>query len=354
MKIMMYINSFNLGGAEKLVYDISECLANRGVSISILSVGAISTPLEVENAKKMKEIGISVLSINKTPGKNRIQAINKTIELLKKQEIDILHTHGQSPDFFGRIAKIFIPKVKVITTIHNTRGYSKNTEKVLKYLTSVYTGVSKETLEYSKDELDIKKNIELIYNGIDISRYSNESEEKKLIILSVGRVTEQKGYHKVVKYVCSYLEKNHNFSWYIIGKYDETDKYYKNLIKEIPDSLKGRVIFTGAISNPEKYYKNATCFLLTSLYEGFGIAYIEALAAGLPIICTKVGIIPEIISRGAEVLLVNKFEEIEELLDRAISDFNDNYINIKVANQFSVENISKNYEDLYKRVMNLL
>ena len=129
---------------------------------------------------------------------NYDRRIDKINDILKKYNIDILHTNGQSPDFYGRLANLFYRKAKVVVTIHNTDGYSKKTEVLLKELTDVYTAVSNDAELYCREKLGIK-NAVIINNGIDFERYRTESGANENIILSVGRVLPQKGFINIVR-----------------------------------------------------------------------------------------------------------------------------------------------------------
>ena len=132
IKVMMLINSYNLGGAEKLVYDLAERInIKKNVRVYICAMKSIETRLEKHVQEQLEKKNIVCLSINKGYKRDRLKSIIKIANLIFKYKIDILHTHGQAPDFYGRIAAIFQNR-KVITTIHSTNGYSKNIEKILK------------------------------------------------------------------------------------------------------------------------------------------------------------------------------------------------------------------------------
>lgn len=359
MKIIMLINSFQSGGAEKLTYDLVASMINNGEKVFIISVAPILLQIEIENEKMMKNAGATTYSLERMPKQNRIQTVRKLVKILRDIDADILQAQGQSPAFYGRIAKLFIPKIKVIYTIHNTSGYNKIVEKILGWDTDAYTAVSIQTKEYAIGKLKIKKEIKVIYNGINIKRYNNNDikNDYKLhnpFILSVGRVTRQKGYMEAMLSVCSFLESN-NYKWYILGDYNFDIGYYNELVSIIPYSLKNRIIFTGVVTNTEMYYKQASCFLFPSLYEGFGIACIEAMAAGLPIICTKVGIIPELLKMGAEMKVFSIYNDIQKFLDTVCSQNYNNEtlkVNYKIVEEFSISNLSDQYLALYNRILN--
>ena len=147
-----------------------------------------------------------------------------------------------------------------------------------------------------------------IPNGVDY-KYLEEKQikynfnEKENTILSVTRVgAEEKNTQMLIEAFTS-IENIETLGWKlkIVGPIEEEfNEYINNYFKNNP-KMKDIVIFTGAIQNREELfneYKKAKIFSLTSNFESFGIAFIEAAALGDVIISTDVGIAKELISKG--------------------------------------------------------
>ena len=351
MNICLLINSFNLGGAEKLIYDIAEQLHRNQEYVIVIAMKKPETALEKTISSQLAEKGIRTDSVNKPAGKKRVAAVLRIRHLIKKYGIDVLHTNGQSPDFYGRIAALFCRSVKTVVTIHATAGYSLKAEKLLGFATNAYTAVSEEAAHYSKNTLGIKKII-TINNGIDFDRYSNDTQRNGKIILSVGRIVLEKGYVNIVTEMNEFLKKKTDFYWYIVGETSQDPDYFNRLNNLIDDKVKERIIFTGAVTAPEEYYKKASLFLLPSEYEGFGIAFIEAVAAKLPIVCNKVGVIYDIIDAGGTVSCLQK-GKLEEALTfaQSISEAQLNYNFEYCKNHYSIQAIAKEYIKVYRSVL---
>ena len=351
MNICLLINSFNLGGAEKLIYDIAEQLQKKQKSLIVISMKKAETPLEKRISNGLTEKGIRIDSVNKPAGGKKIAAVLTIRRLIKKYNIDILHTNGQSPDFYGRVAALLCRNVKTVVTIHNTAGYSRKTEQLLDFATDAYTAVSEDAAQYSRNELDIK-NITTVNNGIDFDRYSNSNQRNGKIILSVGRTVPQKGYVNVAAEMSEFLKKNTDFYWYIVGENSQDPAYFDKLNSLIDDNVKERVIFTGAVTDTEENYKKASIFLLPSEYEGFGIAFIEAVAAKLPIICNKVGVIHDIIEAGGTVACL-KNGKLEDAIISALafSEAQLNYNFEYCKNHYSIQAITEEYIKVYRSVL---
>lgn len=355
LKIMMLINSFNLGGAEKLVYDISEILSSgKQCEVYVCSVKSIQTDLEKSIQQRLELKGVTCLSINKEFQKDRLKAIYRIRNFLRKYKIDVLHTHGQSPDFYGRIATIFL-NIKTIVTIHSTADYSRKIEKMLSVLTDCYTAVSKETVEYVKNDLKIKKKIYLIENGIDVKRYQKTELEKNnpFTILSVGRIDQNKGYLEGVSILAPFLLRHKEAIWRIVGNYEEKDYFYKRIIDEIRKyGIEQNVKFVGTTLSPEEEYRLADCFFLNSKHEGFGIAYVEAMAAELPIFGNKVGVILDIFNSGSKIDLIdddNVVDVMESLYENGSNNIDYIYKNKAIIQEkYSIDFCAKQYLTIYQ------
>lgn len=320
---MMLINSYNLGGAEKLVYDLVHTMKGKdNIRVCVCAMKKVETELERTIKTRLESENILCYSIEKKYRRDRISAIFRIRRLVRENQIHILHTHGQGPDFYGRLATIGM-KVKNIVTIHSTSGYRRDIENFLGIFTSKYIAVSNETKQYCKIGLNIKKDVYIIENGIDVQRYENNgyrNKKESFVILSVGRIDKQKGYYEMVEQIAPFLKKHQDAIWNIWGCYDVTDDYFIKLQNLICSTgLEGQIRFKGTTLYPEMEYKNADCFLLNSQYEGFGIAYIEAMAAQLPVLGNYVGVIQDIFRFGGKIGLLFEIN-LEEYLEKIYTD----------------------------------
>ena len=201
-----------------------------------------------------------------------------------------------------------------------------------------------------------KKLIHIINNPIDIDRInylSNEDmaeeffNEDAPIILSVGRLSKEKGFEYLLK-AFSLLKERSNARLVILGEGKE-EANLKKLSKEL--GIDKQVLFLGFKDNPYKYMKRSTIFVFPSLYESFGIAMVEAMSCGVPVIATKsyVGI-EDIIEHEKTGLLLPVADEnaLAESMFRLLNDeelrrFLSMEAKKKVEN-FSIEKITKKYK----------
>ena len=151
--------------------------------------------------------------------------------------------------------------------------------------------------EWAK-ELGVKENkIVLVPNGVDLEKFSDikkeKSAEEEKIILTDSRLVEKNG----VEYVIRAMEFLNNIKLVIVGD-GVLRKELKNLARE--KNVTDRVEFIGRVDFEKiyEYYAEADVFVRSSLSEGFGNVFIQAMAAEIPVIATPVGGIPDFLVDG--------------------------------------------------------
>lgn len=147
--------------------------------------------------------------------------------------------------------------------------------------------------------------------GVGLERFNLEidgTEERRInigrfekLIISVGRIEPRKDYPTLIEAARIIKQKNLHFRFLIVGDgidYDKIDRNIKSL------GLAEEVLMLGAVSEEEKakLYRACDLFVLPTLYEGFGIVFVEAMASGLPVVSTDVGAVAEVVD-GAGVLV---------------------------------------------------
>lgn len=137
-------------------------------------------------------------------------------------------------------------------------------------------------------------------------------------ILYVGTLQPRKNLDKLID-AFSQLE-DRNLKLVIVGKkgwlYEEIFKKVKSL------GLEKRIIFTGYVPDEElpAFYQGAQCFVLVSLYEGFGLPILEAMAYGCPVVASRVSSLPEVVGEAGILVNPNKSEEIARGIKKAIKN----------------------------------
>ncbi|MBI4093744.1 glycosyltransferase family 4 protein [Candidatus Kaiserbacteria bacterium] len=178
----------------------------------------------------------------------------------------------------------------------------------------------------------------VIYNGIDTRRTDVAREEN--LIVSAGRLVPWKGFAELIEIV---LKHPH---WHLVIVGDGPEKERLEKLTNRSD----RVTFAGKIPNAElrRYMARATVFVLNSSYEGLSHTLLEASAEGAPILATKVGGNPEIVSREA---LIEKGEleyKLVDLLSNPAKRAKCSTVAISLASAFSIDACVKRTAELLK------
>lgn len=152
-----------------------------------------------------------------------------------------------------------------------------------------------------------------------IKKYS----DKITNILFVGRIAPNKKIEDVISVFAYYKEHyDPTARLFLVGSYQETDKYYQFLCKHIKKLSVNDVIFPGHILFPEilAYYRIADLFLCMSEHEGFCVPLVEAMCFGVPIVAYAAGAVPDTLG-GAGIMIQNKVvEEVAKQLEVIIKE----------------------------------
>ncbi|MCX7729005.1 MAG: N-acetyl-alpha-D-glucosaminyl L-malate synthase BshA [Bacteroidia bacterium] len=300
---------------------------------------------------------------------------SKIVDVALYETLDLLHVHYAIPHASAAyMAKqiLLSKKIKLpyITTLHGTDitlvGKDPSFEPVIRFslnnsdaITSVSKTLKKETLNIFK----IDNNIEVIHNFIDFEKIqqirkearcciSNKSKNEK-ILMHISNFRRVKRIDDVVK-IFALVRKKIKSKLVLIGDGPEKP-HIERLVRAL--KLQNDVIFTGRIVEPIEILSSADLFLLPSETESFGLAALEAMAVGVPVISTNAGGITEvnIHDKTGYVCNVGDIKNMAKLSIDLLSDekklmqFKQNAL--IQAKKFDVKNILPKYLTLYKKLI---
>ena len=277
-----------VGGAETFITDFIISLKNKYSSKYSIVVILLFKQVESPLLTKLKEANIEVIELEKKAGFDYFCSL-KLRELILKRNPSVIHTHLHS--FVAlKTAKFFRRKdMAFVHTIHQNFSGINNKEKILfhliktNYLTPIC--VAKDPAKnYSKV---IKKEIQYIENGIDISRYDSSIPlyKRKNDFLIVGRFVEVKNHKYLLEIINQYFnDKKYSFIFLGDGPLLSECKEYVESIK-----LKTKVSFEGTVNNVNEYMTNSKILLIPSRNEGNPIVVNEAFASGMAVVGNDVG-----------------------------------------------------------------
>lgn len=213
-----------------------------------------------------------------------------------------------------------------------------------------------------------KKEIGIIYNGVDIEHFKPVSQglaltgkakpwtdSRFIITTGASRVTHRKGLNYLIGAVAKLIPKYPNIQVRIMGEGNAQEEL-ENLAKTL--KIEKNVEFLGRIPREETapYYQEAGIFVLPSLNEGMSNAMLEALASGLPIISTDTGGADELIKEGINGYIV-KFKDSADIAEKLEKLINSPELtglmgieSRKIAETMSWGKVAGQYAGLYKKI----
>ncbi len=296
------------------------------------------------------------------------------VDVIKNNDLDLLHVHYAIPHASAAyMAKQILKKegknIPVITTLHGTDitlvGRDKTYAPVVTFSineSDAITAVSQNLREETFKHFAIVKEIEVIVNFVDVSRFSRKPLDafKKVIapngervLLHASNFRKLKRVQDVVK-IFAETKKEIPAKLLFVGDGPERSTA-EDLAREM--GVCDDIRFVGKQEQMEEILAIADLFLLTSEYESFGLAALEAMAAGVPVVSTNAGGLSEINVPG-ETGYMSDVGDIASMSRQAISILRDD-ATLKTfkekaaihARQFDINKIVPQYEKLYEKYL---
>ena len=296
------------------------------------------------------------------------------VDVIKNNNLDLLHVHYAIPHASAaymakRILEKEGKKIPVITTLHGTDitlvGRDKTYAPVVTFSineSDAITAVSNNLRDETYKSFKIEKEIEVIYNFVDVSRFTKRPIDafKKVIapngekiLLHVSNFRRLKRIPDVVK-IFYEVQKQIPSKLLFVGDGPERPAA-EELCREL--GVFDEVRFVGRQDQMEDIIAIADLFLLPSEYESFGLAALEAMAAGIPVVSTNAGGLKEINING-ETGFTSDVGDIKNMSLQALSILkNDETLKAfktraaAYAKKYDIHNIVPIYEKLYERFL---
>ena len=306
MKIMQVIPYFCFGGAEIMCENLTLALKNAGQEVFAVSLYHDRTPI----ARRMEEAGIRIVYLDKKLGPD-LSMVPKLIEIIRRERPDVVHTHLDVIKYAVLAAKLAGVK-KCVHTVHSLadREAEGRVQKIINgfYFRRGWSLPVALTPEVRNSVAEFYglplSRVSVIYNGIDLSRCvpkTTYETGETVTILHVGRFDVPKNHPGLLEAFRLLLETHPECRLRLVGD-GELRPDMEKLARE--KGIADFVEFCGMQSNVYPYLHDADIFTLPSIYEGNPMTIIEAMGTGLPIVASRVGGIPDMISDGESGLLV--------------------------------------------------
>ena len=289
---------------------------------------------------------------------------------LIKSEADVLHSHIHSQIISQILAAILSGK-KMIWTIHGEYSLSILTIFFLRALDFI---LSDKKFRYIADSISALhstlpftvKNLKpdnIIPTGINLKPYLQEYDQSlirekynikddTILIGSTGRIVWEKGYDQLLSLLENYDFGEKIFYILVAGDGSLRNKFIKRIEK---NKLESHITFIGNIKNIPEFLSALDIYIQPSVTEGFPLSVLEAMATGLPIICSDAGGLKEMINNNT-IGIKYKSEELNSLyqmLCKLLSMKPNKLLELgrnarkEVVKKYSIEIITKQYYKIY-------
>lgn len=328
-KIIIFGYTLEMGGAEKVLIDYLNVLVHKyEVDLVLLrNKGELVSKIPKDvNVYELRKSNLLYMFFRYIPFFRKIK-INKIVQQ-KDYEVAIGFFEGRSATWVADIKK----DIRKIAWIHND-VYKFDigiTEKEIKgsynKLNEIVTVSMQAKENFCKKYNIADEKVEVLYNLIDEKDIKQKSKEiiiknNVFTFVNVGKMRAQKRQDRLIRIAKKLKDDGYDFKIQIIGNGPEEEKI-KKLINEL--NVSDKIELLGLKTNPYPYIKNANCFVLSSEFEGFGIAVKEALILEQLVISTKVTGVEEMLESPKFGLITENSTEalyikMKELLDKKIN-----------------------------------
>ena len=348
-----------IGGIETWTQNIAERLSKKAEIFVV--TGKVKNQPNKKELNGVKVWRTSLFTLSNLSASPLIYSLSllpfiffKSLSLAKKEKIDVLHCQGFLSSFLGFLLSKLTgaPYITTVQRLESRRNCLKN----FIYRKANFCIGASRAIEENFKKIGAK-NIEVVPNGIDLKRFENLERRPHdgFTVMTVARLEKVKGIEYLIKAFsrCDLPGRSHLL---IIGDGSERKKL-ESLVEKL--NLKEKVKFLGQIPNEKipEYLAGADCFCLPSLKEGFGIVVLEAQAASVPVIGTKVGGILDLVEDGKTGILVESgdSEAIAEAISKIYSnpDFSQNLVQNAKMNleKYNWQNIALKVFQIYENCL---
>lgn len=375
--ILYIIDNLEFGGGEMVFSQLINRLCRDKYKVT---VACLPTGIFME---RIKGSGASIKPVDMS-NKFNFKVILQMVNLMKEQNIDIVHSQGARAEFFSRLAaKLAGVHIIVSTVAMPVEGFDVNPIKkfiytVLNRFTECFVDrfiVVSEALDKvmrERHRIEPQKLV-TIFNGIETDEYSIPDEEVMCgksrlreelglennvpVIGAIGRLVWQKGFEYFIDVIPEVLKEFKEARFLIVG---EGPLENKLKVKSKKLKVDDKVIFTGFRNDIKEILASIDIFVMPSLLEGLPMILLEAMAMGKPIIATDIEGIKEILENGRTGLLVPPRDP--QALSEAIGDLlihKDKARQIGLAarkaveERFGVDIMVQKVEGAYEELLNL-
>jgi L-malate glycosyltransferase len=359
-RVLQVILSFNPGGTERLVLELAARLHGE----MPMKVVCLDDPGPW--AHEVQSRGIEVEALRRSHGFRPGLGL-AIARAAHRHGASIIHAHQYSPFVYSCLARLRRPGIQVVFTEHGRLSDAppsakrRTANRVLRNLPARVFSVSEDLKRHLVAEGFAADSVDVIYNGIDVgplpdpaarasARASPSISDDELVIGTIGRLDPVKDFGTLMRAVAA-LPESHRARLVIIGDGPERSR-----LEQLAAGLAAgsRIRLVGHRDNARQWLPAFDIFVNSSISEGVSLTILEAMAAGLPVIATRVGGTPEVVDESCGRLVPARDPASLEALLRSIAQQRDERRQLgrrareRVETRFTLDRMIGEYRAIYR------
>lgn len=325
MKVAFVFGALNRGGAESLVLDVC-----KKKDIAPFEMACLYRK-DGDYLASFKDTGVEMLKVEHTKG-SILRFLSSFRKIVLTNHIDIVHAQTGFNALIC-IAALVFTRVRVVTTLHGLYFASAPwwKRKLVYWKSRSLICVSAYEKKYYEEKwhLPARNNLRVVYNGVDFSKldavvtdinHPISLEKRCLNMVMVGSFRGVRAHSFICEVADALNRKGFPFNLYLVGRRDSLEyKLYDQCVEYCnKHGLSSKVHFLGNRSDIPSLLQQMDLFLYASNQDTFGIAVLEAMAAGLPVIVNDWAVMREITDDG-ELACLYETGNIEDCVSKILA-----------------------------------
>lgn len=365
--VLIVVSNLWIGGTEVVVENLCHSLDRRLFNVSVCHLkerGNIGDDLHREN------IDIVGIPSSKIFRRANYLSFLGLLKVIRNKKIDIIHSHTTYSLTDSALCKLFNPSIKLVHTFHfgNYPHESKRRmflERVFSKVTDRLVAVGDNQRKTIEDAYGVRPSkMTKIWNGVKVSSRSSEDfdvravigSEERLVVGTIATLYEQKGITFLLD-VAARLKSEGEKVVFIVAGEGPLRKQLEQKCEQL--GLAGTVCLVGWVKDAAaRLIPKLDVFFQPSLWEAMSVVLLEAMAAGKPIVATRVGENPKVIEHDRDGLLVDP-RNIDQMVNALSHLIHEPHLRVRLGNEAkktfyracTADRMAREYEHLYLEVL---
>ncbi|MGM9851671.1 MAG: glycosyltransferase [Muribaculaceae bacterium] len=355
MRILQVITSLRIGGAEKLIAEISPMLRDMGHQVDVLAFDGVETHF----TRMLRDKGIKVLSFGTNCNVYNPLFVLRLARMMRRY--DIVHTHNTAPQIFAAIAGVLC-SVVLVTTEHTTSNRRRDWKWYARIDRWMYRQYRKVICISDKAEENLRaahpslRNLCTVYNGVDVQAFHNAQPIASMQrdglthIIMVAGFRYQKDQDTAIKALAR-LDRS-SYALWLAG---DGKRRAELQALAAAEGVADRVAFLGVRDDIPQLLQSADIVVMSSHFEGLSLSSVEGMSVGKPFVASNVDGLHEVVAGHGLLFPHGDDKALADIIERLASD---RALYDEVADRcwqraqmFDIHKMAENYNQVYNNLL---